>query len=98
MYTHELYMDIKNILYPKISQISKSGPSADRYGIILSICDDEYPLSIIKYILTKSLYAKYKNDYVNLLHFLLFYGYESQIDAVGSRYLNNIKKLLSVTS
>lgn len=97
VYTHELYMDIKNILYPIISQISTSDPSANRYGIILSICDDEYPLSIIKYILTTYNINRNKDDFVNLLRFLLD-RYESQINAGGAHYLNNMKKLLSVTS
>jgi len=48
--------------------------------IILPIGNYDYSPLIIKYILSDLLiYGKYKNDYTDLLHFLLSNGYELKI-------------------
>lgn len=105
VYTHELYIFIINILYPKILDFSKKIPAVSNTVIILSIHDDKYPLSIINYIIKyklseyKSLlsYYDYKNNYTELTRFLLLNGYKSQLNAFGSYYLENIQNLFPFT-
>ena len=98
VYTHELYIFIKNILYPKILDFSRLVPSVDRISIILSICDDKYPLSIINYIIkypNTLFYTEYEiiNNYTELTRFLLLNGYKPQLEAAGRYYLENIQNL-----
>jgi hypothetical protein len=102
VYTHELYIFIKDILYPKILDFSQLVPSVERSSIILSICDDKYPLSIINYIIkynTALFYTEsdYKNNYRELTRFLLLNGYKPQLEATGLYYLENIQNLFPFT-
>jgi hypothetical protein len=102
VYTHELYIFIKNILYPKILDFSRLVPSVDRISIILSICDDKYPLSIINYIIKYKIALFYtESDYINnfteLTRFLLLNGYKPQLEAAGRYYLENIQNLFPFT-
>jgi hypothetical protein len=101
VYTHELYIFIKDILYPKILDFSQLVPSVDRNSIILSICDDKYPLSIINYIIkynTALFYTEYdKNNFTELTRFLLLNGYKPQLEAAGRYYLENIQNLFPFT-
>jgi hypothetical protein len=101
VYTHELYIFIKDILYPKILDFSQLVPSVDRRSIILSICDDKYPLSIINYIIkynTELFYTEYdKNNFTELTRFLLLNGYKPQLEAAGRYYLENIQNLFPFT-
>jgi len=103
VYTRELYIFIKNILYPKILEFSKSDPTVeDRSSIILSICDDKYPLSIINYIIkypNTLFYTEYEiiNNYTELTRFLLLNGYNPQLNAAGHYYLENIQNLFPFT-
>jgi hypothetical protein len=86
LYTHEIYMLIKDILYPRILEITKIKPILSKNVIILSICDYEYTPIIIKHIkkcMHHHEYIEVKNNYSDLLYFLLSNGYKSHINNYG---------------